>query len=206
MAHLGLPPHSHHSCPPNVHSLFSPALQPSVRVAFSSMFTRLCSLWFACATLAFFLGYSAHPAAQASLNLSGTLTNSLTGAAISDDVVQIDELRRTTRSSADGMFMSSDVPLGTYHLSIHTEGDSTRRTEVTEGSTAVTGLAASVDPELRFAEQVTVTSDSRSQFEVYQPTAVLAWPDLQTSSIATICRSSRISRPRWAAISSCPTT
>jgi iron complex outermembrane recepter protein len=129
--------------------------------------------------LAFLLAYSAHPTAQGGVNLSGTLTNSLTGAAISNAVVQIDELRRTTTANSDGMFTFSDVPPGTYHLSIHTEGYSTRRTEVTVGSTAVTGLAVSVDPELHFTEQVSVTGDSRSQFEVYQPTAVLAGQDLQ---------------------------
>jgi iron complex outermembrane receptor protein len=129
--------------------------------------------------LAFLLAYSAHPAAQAGASLSGTLTNSLTGAAISNAVVQIDELRRTTTSNADGMFTFSDVPPGVYHLSVHTAGYSTRRTEVTVASSPITGLAVSVDPELHFAEQVTVTGESRNQFEVYQPTAVLAGQDLQ---------------------------
>jgi iron complex outermembrane receptor protein len=117
--------------------------------------------------------------AQAGVNLSGTLTNSLTGDAIANAVVQIDELRRTTTSNSDGIFMFSDVPAGTYHLSVHTAGYSTRRTEVTVATTAVTGLAVSVDPELHFTEQTTVSGDLRSQFEVYQPTAVLAGQDLQ---------------------------
>jgi hypothetical protein len=85
------------------------------------MSTRLYLLWFAGAMLAFFFGYSAHPAAQGGVNLLGTLTNSLSGAAISNAVVQIDELRRTTTSDSDGMFSFSDVPPGTDHLSVHTE-------------------------------------------------------------------------------------
>src|SRR4029434_4937556 len=166
-------------CHETVRPLVSLATADTPASSFLVMSTRLCSLWFAGAMLAFLLAYSAHPAAQDGASLSGTLTNSLTGAAISNAVVQIDELRRTTTSNADGMFTFSDVPPGVYHLSVHTAGYSTRRTEVTVASTAITGLAVSVDPELHFAEQVTVTGDSRNQFEVYQPTAVLVGQDLQ---------------------------
>src|SRR4030095_5508436 len=101
MAHPRLPVPSHHSCHRNVHSLVSPASQARVRVAFSPMSTRLCSLWFAGAVLAFLLGYPAHPTAQSGVNLSGTLTNSLSVAVISNGVVQIDELRRTTTRSEE---------------------------------------------------------------------------------------------------------
>jgi iron complex outermembrane receptor protein len=143
------------------------------------MSTRLCSLCFASTVLALVLIYSPDIAAQGRVTLSGTLTNSLTGATIPNAVVQIDELRQTATSNADGMFTFANVPPGTYHLSVHTEGYSTRRTEVTVATAAKEGLAISVDPELHFTEQTTVTGESRSQFEVYQPTAVLAGQDLQ---------------------------
>jgi iron complex outermembrane receptor protein len=110
--------------------------------------------------------------------VSGRLLNSLSGDPIPNAVVQIDELRRTVTSGADGTFSFSDVPAGTYHVSVHSDGYSTRRTEITVSATSLSELAVNVDPELHFTEQTTVTGDSRSQFEVYQPTAVLAGQDL----------------------------
>src|SRR5688500_19824212 len=77
----------------------------------------------------------------------------------------------------EGAFAFADVPAGSYHLSIHSDGYSTRRTEVTVGVAAVT-LELTVDPELHFEEVTTVTGDARSQFEVFQPTAVLAGQEL----------------------------
>jgi TonB-dependent starch-binding outer membrane protein SusC len=106
------------------------------------MSTRLCSLCFASTVLALVLIYSPDIAAQGRVTLSGTLTNSLTGATIPNAVVQIDELRQTATSNADGMFTFANVPPGTYHLSVHTEGYSTRRTEVTVATAAKEGLGA----------------------------------------------------------------
>jgi iron complex outermembrane receptor protein len=117
-------------------------------------------------------------AAQGSVMLSGRLTNSLSGDPVPNATVQIDELRRTTTSDASGMFAFAEVPPGTYHLSIQTEGYSSRRTEVTVSTTPMSELAITVDPELHFMEVTTVTGETRSQFEVYQPTAVLAGQEL----------------------------
>lgn len=117
-------------------------------------------------------------AAQTGASLSGRLLNSLSGEPIPDATVQIDELRRTATSDATGTFTFANVPAGAYHLSVHTQGYSTRRTEVTVAAAAVSGLDVAVDPELHFEEMTTVTGESRSQFEVYQPTAVLAGQDL----------------------------
>jgi iron complex outermembrane recepter protein len=131
---------------------------------------------FSCAVLAA-VGLTTHLAAQGGVPLTGRLLNSLSGAPIAGATVQIDELKRTAMSGDDGMFAFADVPAGSYHLSIHSDGYSTRRTEVTVSATAVT-LELTVDPELHFEQVTTVTGDARSQFEVFQPTAVLAGQDL----------------------------
>jgi iron complex outermembrane receptor protein len=135
-----------------------------------------CTRIFACALLAA-AGFTTHLTAQAGVSLSGRLSNSLSGAPIAGATVQIDELKRTATSGGDGTFEFTDVPAGAYHLSIHSQGYSTRRTEVTVGAAAVT-LELTVDPELHFEQVTTVTGDARSQFEVFQPTAVLAGQDL----------------------------
>jgi len=140
-------------------------------------------------SLVLFIVVAALPATlrgQGGVSLSGILTNSLSGDPIPNATVQIDELRTTTMSNAQGAFTFENVAPGSYHLSVHTQGYSTRRTEVTVSTTAVTGLAIGVDPELHFTEQTTVTGDVRSQFEVYQPTAVLAGQDLQKDLAMTL--------------------
>ena len=116
--------------------------------------------------------------AQARINISGRLVNSLSGDPIPNAVVQIDELRRTTTSGSDGVFTLSDVPAGTYHLSVHADGYSTRPMEVSVSTTELNLGDFAVDPELHFQEQTTVTGEARSNFEVYQPTAVLAGQEL----------------------------
>ena len=133
----------------------------------------------ACAVLAAVVGFGSHAAAQTGVAVSGRLTNSLSGEPIPKAMVQIDELRRGTVSDEKGEFTFDNVPPGMYHLSVHTEGYSTRRTEVSVSTTALSGIAVSVDPELHFTEQTTVTGSSRNQFEAYQPTAVLTGQDLQ---------------------------
>jgi iron complex outermembrane receptor protein len=116
--------------------------------------------------------------AQAGVTLSGRLVNSLSGDPIADATVQIDELRRQTVSAADGTFMFNDVPPGSYHLSVRSSGYSSRRTEVTVAAAAAAVGDLTVDPELHFEEVVSVSAESRSQFEAFQPTAVLAGQDL----------------------------
>ena len=116
--------------------------------------------------------------AQATVALSGRLLNSLSGDPIPDATVQIDELGRTVTSAADGTFRFENVPVGMYHLSVHSQGYSTRRTEITLSAGTTASMDFAIDPELHFEEQTTVSGDTRSQFEVYQPTAVLTGQDL----------------------------
>jgi iron complex outermembrane recepter protein len=152
---------------------------------------------FACAVLAAAVALNVHLMAQAGVTLSGRLVNSLSGDPISGATVQIDELRRTTTSGVDGAFAFTDVPVGTYHVSVHSQGYSTRRSEVVVGSAdARTDLT--VDPELHFEEVTTVTGDARSQFDVFQPTAVLAGQEL-TKQLETSLGATLESQPGVAA-------
>jgi iron complex outermembrane receptor protein len=117
--------------------------------------------------------------AQGGPSVSGRLINSLSGDPIASATVQIDELNRSVVSGADGTFIFENVPPGAYHISIRSQGYSTRRTELTVApATPVVMLDVTVDPELHFEEVTTVTGDARSQFEVFQPTAVLAGQEL----------------------------
>lgn len=124
------------------------------------------------------LALSATLAAQAGVILAGRLLNSLSGDPIPDATVQIDELGRTATSAANGTFAFDNVPPGVYHLSVHSQGYSTRRTEVTVSATAAAQMDIAIDPELHFEEVTTVTGDLRSQFDLFQPTAVLAGQEL----------------------------
>jgi iron complex outermembrane receptor protein len=134
------------------------------------------TLSFVCAALVAALSLSTDAAAQPGAALSGRLLNSLSGDPIAGATVQIDELRRQTTSGPDGSFTFENVPPGIYHLSVHTSGYSSRRTEVTAPQAAAIDVA--VDPELHFEEVVSVSGDARSQFEAFQPTTVLAGQEL----------------------------
>jgi iron complex outermembrane receptor protein len=116
--------------------------------------------------------------AQGGVALSGRLINTLSGEPIPGATVQIDELGRATMSAADGTFSFDNVAPGIYHVSVRAQGYSTRRTEVTVTAAAPAAMDMTVDPELHFEEVTTVTGDARSQFEVFQPTAVLAGQEL----------------------------
>jgi iron complex outermembrane receptor protein len=117
--------------------------------------------------------------AQVGTSVSGRLVNTLSGDPVPNAVVQIDELNRMAISATDGRFTFDNVPPGMYHISIRSQGYSTRRTEVVVGPATPTLMVdITVDPELHFEEVTTVTGDARSQFEVFQPTAVLAGQEL----------------------------
>jgi iron complex outermembrane receptor protein len=117
-------------------------------------------------------------AAQTGVSVTGRLLNSLSSEPIAGATVQIDELRRQVQSGPDGTFTFDNVMPGTYHLSVRSEGFSSRRTEIVVAATAPPLVEMSIDPELHFQEVVTVGGESRSQFEAFQPTSVLAGQEL----------------------------
>jgi iron complex outermembrane receptor protein len=130
------------------------------------------------ALLAAALSLHAPLSAQTGVPLSGRLVNSLSGDPIPAAVVQIDELRRQTMTGSDGTFTFDQVPPGEYHLSVQSDGYSSRRSEVTVGASPGPPIEVAVDPELHFQEVLTVSAESRSQFESFQPTAVLSGQEL----------------------------
>jgi iron complex outermembrane receptor protein len=117
-------------------------------------------------------------AAQGRATLSGRLLNSLSGEPIAGATVLLEELRREATSDTAGGFSFDNVPPGTYHVSVRSEGYSSRRTEVNLAAASAAPVDVRVDPELHYHEVVSVSAESRSQFEAYQPTSVLVGQEL----------------------------
>ncbi|MBM3771629.1 MAG: TonB-dependent receptor [Acidimicrobiia bacterium] len=115
---------------------------------------------------------------QSGATVGGTLTNSLTGEAVGDATVTLQELKRDARSSASGQFSFSDVPPGLYHLLVRADKFMPQRSEVVVSGTSVT-RDLQIDPEMHYSEVLSVSPRPRNQFESYQPTAVLAGQDLE---------------------------
>ncbi|MGE0042220.1 MAG: TonB-dependent receptor [Vicinamibacterales bacterium] len=127
---------------------------------------------------------AAPASAQAGATLSGRVTRDAGDAMAGADVV-IEELKRETRTDADGVYRFENVKPGNYHVSVRAEGYSSHRTEV-----AVTPAGATLDMvvelDLHFAEVVSVSPNARAQFESYQPTSVLAGQELAKQLESTI--------------------
>jgi iron complex outermembrane receptor protein len=124
-------------------------------------------------------------AQPAGTTLSGTITQGESQAPLSGALVVIDELRREVRADENGRYVFENVPPGNYHVGVRAEGYTTRRTEVTVGSTPAE-LNLAVEFDLHFAEVVSVSPNARPQFESYQPTSVLSGQDLTKQLEATI--------------------
>ena len=116
--------------------------------------------------------------AQDTAVLQGRLVTSLSGDPIVAATVVLEELKRETVSEADGTFRFENLAPGTYHVFIRAPGYSNRRTEVTVAAASGSPVEIAVDPELHFREVASVTADARSQFDVAQPTTVLAGQEL----------------------------
>jgi iron complex outermembrane receptor protein len=122
---------------------------------------------------------------QQGTTLSGKITQTEGGQPLSGALVVIDELRLEVRAGEDGSYRFDNVPPGNYHVGIRAEGYSTRRTEVTVGTTPAE-LNISIDFDMHFAEVLSVSPTARPQFESYQPTTVLDGQELTKNLEATI--------------------
>ena len=117
-------------------------------------------------------------AAQGVGSFKGRLVNSVTGMTVAGATVRIDELRRETVTVEDGSFIFENIPPGSYHLSVRSDGLSSRRSEITVVGGSPLQVDVTVDPELHYHETVSVSAEPRSQFEAYQPTSVLVGQEL----------------------------
>ena len=122
--------------------------------------------------------------AEAQTALTGKVTRA-GGEAMVGAAVVVEELRREARTGADGAYTIDNVPPGDYHVSVRADGYSSRRTEVTIGTSAAT-LDLDVDLDLHFAEVLSVSPNPRPQFESFQPTSVLSNEELQRELQDTI--------------------
>ncbi len=116
--------------------------------------------------------------------ISGKVTRD-NGDLMAGAVVVIEELKREVRTAEDGTYRFDNIPPGNYHVLVRAEGYSTRRTEVAVAALGAT-LNLVVELDLHFAEVVSVSPQSRAQFESYQPTSVLAGQELQKQIEATL--------------------
>jgi iron complex outermembrane receptor protein len=122
---------------------------------------------------------------QSGTTLSGRVTQAENSLPLSGALIVIDELRREVRADEDGRYQFDNVPPGNYHVGVRAEGYTTRRTELTVGTSPAT-LDMAVEFDLHFAEVVSVSPNARPQFESYQPTSVLSGQDLAKQLEATI--------------------
>jgi iron complex outermembrane receptor protein len=133
--------------------------------------------------LAFLIALNLQPVSGTTL--SGKVTQGENYLPMAGALVVIDELRREVRAADDGTYVFEGVPPGQYHVGVRAEGYSTKRTEVTVGTTPAT-LNLTIDFDLHFAEVLSVSPNARPQFESYQPTTVLDGQELAKNLESTI--------------------
>lgn len=99
---------------------------------------------------------------------------------VADATVTLVEVRRQTRTAADGSFRFENVPPRHYHLRAESPrlGFTVGEADVAAGETRTVEVV--IDP-LVHAEEIVVTAsaDSRRESEVYQPVNVLSEEELQ---------------------------
>jgi iron complex outermembrane receptor protein len=128
--------------------------------------------------LAFFVGPTSSSFAQAIADntVSGRLYDSVSLKPIAEATVTVEGTTLQAKSSADGTYVIANVPAGTHHLVVTAKGFMPARADFSAAPKVTLDLA--VDREVHYTEVVSVSPDARSQFESYQPTAVLAGQDL----------------------------
>jgi iron complex outermembrane receptor protein len=92
-------------------------------------------------------------------------------------MVVLEEVRREAATDANGRFGFEAVAAGTYHLRVSADGLGTKRVEVVVAAGAQP-VAITLDPEVHYAEVVSVSPAPRDAFESYQPTSVLSGQEL----------------------------
>jgi iron complex outermembrane receptor protein len=117
--------------------------------------------------------------AQQTGTVTGTVTDTLSGAPVANATVIVESptLTRQSRTGPDGRFTVSDIPAGPYHLVVRADKFFPIRTEVTVAAGSQI-FDQQLVQELHFSEVTSVSPDARSQFESFQATDVLGGQDL----------------------------
>jgi len=139
----------------------------------------------AVALAVFLLSASAQAALAAGATLNGRLVHALTGDPLSGATVVLQETRQQATTAADGRFSIAGLKPGVYHVVVRSPGFSSKHLEV-KVSEPSTVQDFQIEPELHFAEVISVSADPRDQFTAYQPTSVIAGQDLTRALEATV--------------------
>jgi iron complex outermembrane receptor protein len=120
-------------------------------------------------------------------SVSGVLTNALSGDAVPNAVVtlQAAALSRQTRSGPDGRYSFSEVPSGTYQLTVRADGYLPLRSDITIGATALAS-DLQLNPELHFSEVTSVSPDAKDSFLSFQSTEALGGQELTKELAPTL--------------------
>ena len=117
--------------------------------------------------------------------ITGRVTAGHSAAAVSGAVVTIEETGQSALIGPDGTYRIDGVRPGRVHLRVSAEAFAPNRVEV---QVTETGAAAdvSLEPELHYAEVVSVAVKPRDPFEAYQATSVLSGQDLSIKTEASL--------------------
>jgi len=118
-------------------------------------------------------------AAQSSATLTGRVLDARAAAPIAGAHVVLDDGGADTTTAADGAFAFERVAPGPHHLHITADRFAERRIDVTvAGDATLPAVDVMLDPEMHYAEVVSVSPAPRDVFESYQPTSVLSGQEL----------------------------
>jgi iron complex outermembrane receptor protein len=122
-------------------------------------------------------GPAAAVAQDAGLALTGKVTDAHSGAIVSGAKLVVEETKAEATTDADGSFKVPVPRPGTYHLRITAQAFSPMRIEAVAAADGKP-LIVALEPELHYAEAVSVSPNPRDPFESYQPTSVLSGQEL----------------------------
>jgi iron complex outermembrane receptor protein len=121
---------------------------------------------------------AAAPSAQPVESIRARVINAITLAPVAGATVVVEETRDVVQSGGDGSIVCRGLRDGTYHLIVTAPGFTPSRVEVEVRGPTGSTRDIPLDPELHYSEVISVSPQSRDQFEAYQATSVLAGQDL----------------------------
>lgn len=129
---------------------------------------------------------TAQPPSPAAGAITGVVSERHSAARIPGATVTLEEMGQTVVSGADGAYRFNDVAAGTYHLRATLESFTPARVETRVAAGAGVTVDLSLEPDLHYAEVVSVGVRPRDPFESYQPTSVLSGQELAVKSEASL--------------------